>query len=84
MNGMVATVNPTRGMVAVLTNDGDYSILEMLGDDPPEIGDRFRWQGDSPLGGETVENLTQNITYEVFFQNHQVGRPQVPRQLLLE
>jgi hypothetical protein len=83
MIGSVVAVNPTRGMVALETDDG-YSIIEMLGDDPPELGDRIRWQGTTPLGGETVENLTQRCTYDVFFQNHHVSRALLRQQLLLD
>jgi hypothetical protein len=48
VNGTVAVVNAASGMVAVLTEDG-YSIIEMLGDDPPDVGDEIRWKGSTPL-----------------------------------
>jgi len=83
MTGTVVAINPVRGMVAVDTEEG-YSIMEMLGDDPPEIGDQIRWEGDTPLGGEVVENLTQGIRYHAFFQNHHVIKAQLRDQLLLE
>ena len=84
MTGSVAAVNPKRGMVAVLTDEGAYSIIEMLGDDPPDIGDRIRWRDSTPLGSETVRNLTRGQTYEVYFQNHHVLKGQLRQQLLLE
>lgn len=82
MLGRVALVNPRRGMVAVLTEDGDYSIIEMLGDDPPEIGDTISWGDDTALGSETVENRTSGEAYDVYFQNHWVSAGQVRQQLL--
>lgn len=84
MIGTVVAVNQTRGMVALRTEEGDFSIMEMLGDDPPEIGDEIRWKGDTPLGGETVKNVSQGMTYEVYFQNHYVTRSQLRDQLLLD
>lgn len=82
MTGTVVAVNPQRAMVA-LEADDSYSIIEMLGDDPPELGDRIRWVESTPLGGETVENLTQLCTYDVFSQNHHVPKHQLRGQLRL-
>ena len=64
--------------------DGDYSIMEMMGDDPPEIGDSIFWADATALGGETVKNRTQSETYDVFFQNHYVSKGQLRQQLLLD
>lgn len=82
MRGRVEDVNTIRGMVAIATEEG-YSIMEMLGDDPPDLGDEISWPGSTPLGGETVHNLTQQVSYEVYFQNHHIPRSQVRSQLLL-
>ncbi len=84
MTGQVALVNPRRGMVAVLTEEGAYSIIEMLGDDPPEIGDVISWDDDTALGGETVRNRTQGEDYEVYFQNHHVTKGNLRQQLLMD
>jgi len=83
MKGDVVQINQQRGMVAVLTDDGEYSIIELLGDDV-EVGDVLRWNGDYPLGGEMIKNLTQGISMEVFFQNHCVPKQQLRQQLLYE
>lgn len=83
MRGTVAHMNPTRGMVAVRTDQG-YSIVELLGDDPPDVGDEVRWVGeDTPLGGHMLENLSQGLHFEVFFQNHHVSEGNLRNQLLL-
>lgn len=81
MRGQVVQVNKQRGMVAVLTVQGDHSILELIGDDV-EIGDELLWDGSYPLGGEDVRNLTHNSTMSVFFQNHCVPHSQLRQQLL--
>ena len=78
MKGQVAHINQQSGMVAVFTEDGEYSIIELLGDDVDE-GDELQWSGDHPLGGETIRNLTQCCSTEVFFQNHCVPRSQLRR-----
>lgn len=83
MKGRVVHVNQHRGMVAVLTEDEEYSIIELLGDDV-EVGDVLRWKGDYPLGGETIRNLTQGMSIEVFFQNHSVPQHQLRQQLLYD
>lgn len=83
MKGEVMHINQQRGMVAVLTDDGDYSIIELLGEDV-EVGDALRWNGDDPLGGETIRNLTQGMAMEVFFQNHYVSKTDLRQQLLFD
>ena len=81
MKGQVVEINQMRGMAAILTEDGDYSILEMLGDEV-ESGDSISWQGSYPLGSETITNHTQGRTMSVYFQNHSVHKSQLRQQLL--
>jgi hypothetical protein len=81
MKGQVVHIHQQRGMVAVLTEDGEYSIIELLGDEM-EVGDQLQWNGDYPLGSETIKNLTQGTRLEVYFQNHCVPQSQLQQQLL--
>ena len=81
MKGEVVHVNEQRGMVAVLTEDGEYSIIELFGDEM-EIGDQLQWNGDFPLGSETIRNLTQKCQMKVYFQNHGVPESELRQQLL--
>jgi len=81
MKGEVVQLNQGRGMVAVLTEDGEYSIVELLGDEV-EIGDQLQWRGDHPLGSEDIMNLTQRHPLSVYFQNHCVPKSQLKQQLL--
>ena len=83
MEGRIIDINQQRGMVAVETEDGELSVFELLGDEV-EIGDVVRWPGDHPLGGETISNLTQGETLDVFFQNHCIPRSQLRQQLLYD
>lgn len=83
MKGTVIDVNRHRGMVAVHTSDGELSVFELFGDDV-EVGDVVQWEGDYPLGGETIRNLTQHERIEVYFQNHCVPKAQLKSQLLYE
>lgn len=71
MKGIITHINGT--FVAVLTDDGDYSVFELLGDDPVDIGDRVSWANDTGFGGERLTNRTQTQTYEVYFQYHHVS-----------
>lgn len=81
MRGTVVHIHHQRGMVAVQTDDGDYTIVELLGDDIEE-GDELIWSDDYPLGGAPMRNLTQGTKIEVFFQNHCVSEHQLRQQLL--
>ncbi|MFH0782361.1 MAG: hypothetical protein V2B20_10490 [Pseudomonadota bacterium] len=82
MKGTIYKINHHRGMVAVLTENGDFSVFELLGDDPVEEGDEIYWKNDTGLGGEIIKNTTQNEEYEVYFQNHWVLKNQLKQQLL--
>ena len=75
MTGEVKIINPQRGMVAAWTDDG-YSIIELLGDEV-EMGDQLRWSGSTPLGGETIWNVTQGVEMDVFMQDHHVSPEKV-------
>jgi hypothetical protein len=82
MEGVVKYINPTRGMVAVLIEDGQYSVFELLGGDPVEQGDVVSWLDDTALGSELITNHTQKQRYEVYFQNHYVHPSHLRQQLL--
>jgi hypothetical protein len=84
MKATVVHIHQQRGMVALLTEMGEYSIIELTGDDV-EMGDVLRWtSGDYPAGFETVTNTTQGAQIEVIFQNHCVPKHQLRQQLLYE
>lgn len=83
MKGTVHYINHQRGMVAVLTEEGSYSIFELMGGDTVEVGDQVSWQNDTALGSENLSNRTQGERYEVYFQNHYVPESQLREQLLV-
>jgi hypothetical protein len=80
MNGAVAVINQSRGMVAVRTEQG-FSIFEIRSVDSFEVGDEVSWDDDTARGGEVIFNHTQGFSVEVYFQNHHVGESQVRQQL---
>lgn len=82
MKGTVYQINQRRSMVAVLTENDDFSIFELFGDDV-QIGDAVSWNGSTPLGGGRVANHTQGRQFDVYFQNHYVSKGQLRQQLLL-
>ncbi len=81
MKGKVVEINQARGMAAVLTEEGEYSIIEMIGDEVA-IGDKLIWTGNYPMGAETVSNESQRRSMRVCFQNHWVQKSNVRQQLL--
>lgn len=83
MTGVVAQMNIGAGMVAVMTEGYGYSIFELLGGDPVEVGDHVSWGDDTALGDELLTNHTQRERYEVYFQNHHVPESQLRQQLLM-
>jgi len=82
MQGRIFEINRMRGMVAVLTENGDYSIFELLADDAVSKGDEVSWANDTGLGSEMLTNRSENETFEVYFQNHWVAKEQLRQQLL--
>jgi hypothetical protein len=82
MKGIIHNINKQRAMVAVLTEQEDYSIFEMLGYDDFDIGDEVSWIEDNPSGGCEVKNISKNTTIEVLFQNHYISEKNVKQQLL--
>lgn len=84
MKGIVDYINEQRGMVAVLTDDGDYSIIEILGSGGFDLGDEVSWAEHMPLGGGTVMNLTRGGSCSVFFQDHWVSKDRLSKALFLE
>jgi hypothetical protein len=81
MRGTIYEINQNRGMVAILTENGDFSIFELLGGDPIEKGDKVHWENDTGLGPEDLTNLSQGRSFEVYFQNHHVPKNQLRQQL---
>jgi hypothetical protein len=68
MKGTIEIISPRQAMVAVRTENGDFSILELLGGYNPELDDELSGQLEN-LGGEKVRNLTQKENWEVFIQD---------------
>ncbi len=82
IRGTIYEINRQRGMVAVLTENGDYSVFELRDEDSVEEGDEVSWENDTVLGSEMLRNITQSETFEVYFQTHWIPKNQLRQQLL--
>ncbi len=81
-NGKVAAINPSRGMVAIATEDDGLTIIELLSDFELEVGDEMTWENGHGLGSEIYENVTKSSRERVYVQNHAVTNANLRRQLL--
>lgn len=82
MNGIVHSMNPQRGMVAIETARHGFTIIELLFDTHIEIGDSMEWSPDTGCGSQTYINNTKGSRMRVFAQNHGVTPAQLRQQLL--
>jgi plastocyanin len=69
-------------MVAALTENGDYSVFELLSEADVAVGDTVSWQNATALGSELLTNQTRGSRFQVYFQNHHVSWSQLQQQLL--
>lgn len=82
-SGVVAHINPRRGMAAIATDDDGYTIIELLSDFELEVGDKMMWANGYGMGSEIYKNLTKGTQEEVYVQNHAVSQANLRQQLLL-
>lgn len=68
MKGTIELISPRQAMIDVRTENDGFSALELLGGYSPEFGDVVSGALEN-LGGETVKNLTQSETWNVFIQD---------------
>lgn len=83
MKATVVLVNETRGMVAAKTEDGEYSIFELLGSYEIAVGDVVSSSDFHSMGGEKYKNLTKNESMDVYVQNVVGNLEQAKRQCFL-
>jgi hypothetical protein len=82
MTGYVHTINRRRGLVAIATEGSGFTIVELLGSDPINLGDRLEWPNDT-LGSAVYVNLTKGLKVRVNVQGHGVPETQVRQRLQL-
>ncbi|MED4581864.1 hypothetical protein P9578_03625 [Brevibacillus choshinensis] len=80
MKSKVYMINHQRGWTALLTECNTFSIVEVLENTMPELGDIISGEIES-LGGETLYNETKKETLEVFIQDIYADRSEALRQL---
>lgn len=83
MNGVIAKINPHRRMVGVKTENGDYSIFELLSGDELNVGDHVEWSNETIPGDAVIKNKTASTAFAVYFQNHHVSQAILNAQLLI-
>jgi len=80
MVGVVKMVNSVSGMVAVETENGDFTIFQLMGDYDVEIDDEIQGELDAP-GDEAFRNLTKFQMIEVFVAECNAGRDAALRRI---
>jgi hypothetical protein len=60
MEGSIYQINPTQQMFAVTTDEGGFSIFEIINEAECELGDSVTWRNDTGLGSESLNNLSKN------------------------
>ena len=68
MRGVIELINHNQGMIAVSTESGEFSVLELVGGYTPELGDVICGNLES-LGSEEVRNHTQEEIWDVYIQD---------------
>lgn len=68
VKGIVTMIDHRKQFLAVKLDSDEYSIVEVLEVESPELGDVLSGNLES-LGGETLLNLTKGEEIEVFIQD---------------
>lgn len=68
MKGIVEFVNVNKGFVAVMTENHDYSIVEIVDSYFPEI-EAIVYGNLENLGGETLKCIDDGVEFDVFIQD---------------
>jgi hypothetical protein len=76
MTGYVHTINRRRGLVAIHEDGDGFTIVELPGSDPINLGDRLEWEDDR-LGTAVYANHTKGTQINVNVQAHGVAEPRV-------
>ncbi|MBO8169332.1 MAG: hypothetical protein H0Z35_09145 [Thermoanaerobacteraceae bacterium] len=80
MKGTVAIINHKIGWIAVLTENNNFTIAEVLEYSLPELGDIISGNLES-LGSETFYNNTKEEEFDVFVQDIYADFTQAKKQL---
>lgn len=78
MRGVVEIIGRNGAMIGVNTEEGEFSVIELIGGYSPRLGDII--SGDlEGLGSESVWNLTQGEKWDVFIQDIHGSRESAQR-----
>lgn len=68
MRGIVRLTSKANGFIAIITDDSEYTVAEILGGYDIDVGDEI--SGDlETLGGTTFLNLTKSEEMDVYVQD---------------
>ncbi|MFH0920740.1 MAG: hypothetical protein V1913_10295 [Fibrobacterota bacterium] len=84
MKGTVFSVNSTTCMVAVQTEDGEFTVFELLENEPVAPGDDVEWKDGASLGPVVVTDYRLKRVFEAFFHAHHLTRMEVSQQLVTQ
>jgi hypothetical protein len=80
MTGIIEIIGLRPDMIAVQTETGDYSILELIGLYSPEIGDVISGNLEN-LGRIKVRNLSQREDWDVYIEEIYASREAAQRMI---
>jgi hypothetical protein len=80
VQGTVYSINVARGIVAIETEKGDFSVFENPGFREFETGDNVSWQNDTAIW-VIVRNHTKGFEAVVCFLNHRLVAHQLRQQM---
>ena len=83
MEAEVIIINKKRGMVAALTEDGEYVVFELLGSYALEINDVVSHPDFYSMGGKVYRNLSKDENMDVFVENVCATLDQAKKQCFL-
>lgn len=86
MKGRIFKINRLRRMVAIQTENGDFSVYEQIitEDSSANVGDEVEWTGDGIIGEVLMKNHTQSARGIVFFRYHRVPLTTLNSRLLFK
>ncbi|AMX00403.1 hypothetical protein [Rummeliibacillus stabekisii] len=72
MKGIVEYANKKKGFIAVMTENDDYSIVEVIDSYVPEIGSTLYGELEN-LGAERLKCLDDGVEFDVIIQDIHSG-----------
>lgn len=68
MRGRVEMINPTKGFIAIRTENDEFSVVEIVDSYCPELGAIVSGPLEE-LGGESLKCLDDSMKFDVYIQD---------------